>query len=269
MAKFHLDFLRKKHGYTGGRLTELMGKILGVEAENTVKRVAELNRTHWTKAAEKVTTARKIVVPEMKDFIHSRSYFSNKSAQNGTIIGDTLRDALTAKLRDRMKTWTTETGTPNLVRLKGKAKGEVNPRLIKAFERDISEVYSGYTKRDPKLGMPTNVHAIAVTEVRSTVNGFSRQYASALQDKNPALRVLKKWRHDDSLSKQSRPGHKALNGRVIGLPEKFHVKEFRRRGNRWIPTGRTIDMDGPHDPTAPPDQTICCSCSQVILARAT
>ena len=115
--------------------------------------------------------------------------------------------------------------------------------------------------------MPTNVHAIAVTEFRSTVGAINEAYTDKLMEKNPDLTVRVQWIHNRSLSKEPRPGHVAMDGKMVKKGEYFRVPVYEKKGKRWLRTGNYVLMRRPHDPDAPPGQVIQCNCDAKYIVK--
>jgi dsDNA-binding SOS-regulon protein len=271
MAKFHLDRLQKKYKnipVKGETYQELINKIIAHQSERITRKVAKVDESDWKKSLKKIKPKEKVLVPSVESVLPKQSIFARKAAERGELIKDTLRDKLTGDLRQSVDAWNKRKEGPLITRIfrKGRSIDAINPKLIKNFEKNIKGTFDGYTKKDPVLGMPTNIHTIAVTEVRSTINEIKGEYAARVLKENPDVEVTKEWRHNKSLSKEPRPGHVKINGTKVGQNEKFHVERYTKKKGKWVMTGITL-MKYPHDPDAPPDQVISCNCDYILRIR--
>jgi hypothetical protein len=269
MGKIHLDRLRKRHGWTGGKYRQLMQKILAandLSIANAVGRV-KVGRMKAT-VARMGPKWRTLALPALGEVLPKRSVFIRKGADNGTLLADDLRDRLTKNLRDAMKEMETKTGRPGYVKLTGPAKGRISEDFVNGFEAKIRETFEGYTKVDPNIGVPPNVRAIAITECRGTVNTIKHSYFERLAEKNPGIEVRKRWKHNPQLSlKEPRPGHAEMDGKEIEIDDLFEVPAFEKVGGKWEPTGAITLMAHPHDSHAGPEEVISCHCDADYVAR--
>lgn len=249
--KFSLDRLRRKYNYTGGRLQDLMKKVIGFNQEKITNKVARITRDQMSKSVSKLgTKEKKIIMPELNEILPGRSVFFRKAAEKGTRLTDTLRDRLNKDIRDVMQ-------SEGLIARTGITAGSVKRSTIKKLESRIKETFQNYTKKDPKFGIPSNIHTIAVTEVRATVNSIKNEYAEKLALKN-GLIAKKKWIHNKSLSKKPRPHHMRVNGKVININETFKLKNEK---------GNIVELRHPHDPLAPASEVISCNCDIDYIMR--
>jgi hypothetical protein len=145
--------------------------------------------------------------------------------------------------------------------------GTINPKLINEFESHIKDVFANYTKRDKTLGIPSNIHNIAVTEFRSNIEDVKKTYMNKVIQKNPEVEIKKTWKQNKQLSNIFRRSHNAVNGKTIPINIKFIVPIFSHVGGRWHKTGELILMDRPHDQNAPLNQIIGCNCELIYSAR--
>jgi len=271
--KVHLDRLKAKYGWSGGRYQALMSQIIGYQSEFISRRIAGIQKGKLDKHAR---TAKKrmgvnIVVPDIQDVLPQRSVFIKKGAERGKLLTDSLRDQLTTNLRKSVIDFIAE-NKPTMQGRRGVERGRMNPDLVKSFEKRIRRTFDAYAKRDPELGgVPKNVSTIATTEVRSVINEIKHGYNVALAKRNPeAVQTVKKWVHHPELSKEPRPGHRATSGKTIPIAEAFSVPVYERAGTiksgvnkgrpRWRRTGRIVDMQHPHDPMAPIGEVASCNC---------
>jgi hypothetical protein len=189
-----------------------------------------------------------------------------KAAESGKMITETLRDSLTRDLRQTLDEFSA-TGKDSYVRQAGKTAGRINPQLVKQFEEKIQGKFNSYTKRDKSLGMPVDVHRIAVTEVRSAINNTKKLYIDKVLEKNPDIEARKKWIHNKALSKEPRRGHMQLNNKTVGINDLFKVPNYKMQKGKMRLTGHDM-MKHPHDVNAPADQIIQCNCDwDIIVSR--
>lgn len=92
---------------------------------------------------------------------------------------------------------------------------------------------------------------IMVTEMNRVYNVTLTSQIDSLAERNPG--VCKRWIHRPEASNEPRPGHAAMNGKVI-YPAKGEVFE--------LPSG--AKCNGPHDPSLPADESIGCHCTVVV-----
>lgn len=259
MAKVHLDRLREKYGWTGGKYRDLIKRIIATNRDNLARGMARMSKRDFEKAQRKVSTQEKrFVVPDEGDVVPKRAAHVRKAAINGQKITDTLRDRLTKNLRDRMREFTPQTGEATYLTRRGSRAGRVNPKLVDKFQKDIRKTFESYTKRNPEYDMPSNIRNIAVTEFRSTVDEVKYQYMVKLQEKNPDFEIRKRWIHNKRLSAEPRDNHEAMEGVTVRFDEPFMVPSERR--------GK-IAMRYPHDSQAPEEEVIGCHCDFDVLVR--
>ena len=203
----------------------------------------------------------------MEDTLPKRAVSVRKAAEKGELIRDTLRDSLTKSLRSSLEEFPITTGTPSFITRRGAKAGRISPALITEFEKKITQNFKGYTKRDKTFGMPSNIHTIAVTEARGTINEIKHEYVERFSDTNPNLTVKKKWIQNRSLSKKYRKGHSVVNGRTVLFNEFFKVPVYKSKRGVEVKTGE-VWMRYPHDPNAPANQVIGCNCDyDVFIAK--
>lgn len=267
MAKVHLDRIKTRYGYRNEKLSKLMGKILANNQENVARGLARQTKEKWQKVFDKIPGARKkIVVPPVDEAMRPRDFYIVKGAQNGKLITDNLRDRLTKDLRAVLNRQSTGGKPIWHTQPESGKRGKLHPDVIKEFRARIEETFHGYTKRDPKIGIPPNVKAIAVTEIRSATNMMKDEYARAIVKHNPQVEMFKKWIHNKSLTKNPRRGHLMVNGMAVRLNEYFNVPNYVEKNGRLVLMGFNA-MDRPHDPKAPPEQVISCQCEAQYFAK--
>lgn len=264
MARVHLDRLKQRYGWTGGKYRGLMRKILAENGRSLGEAVGRLNETAIRRQAAGL--GKKFVVvnlPKIEQAIPGPDVFFRKGAERGKLMADSLRERLAQDLRDTMSAFRTKTGLPGYVRRRGREKGHIHPDLARELEARIVRTFDGYSRVDPEIGVPRNVRAIAITEAKSVVNDVKFRYFHRLFEANPKMRMRKRWVHHPSMSKHPRPGHAAMHGREIDMDDMFEVPQFEG-GAR---TGRVTLMSHPHDEQAGPEDVINCNCDMDYLAR--
>ena len=272
MAKIYMSKLQEKYKFKEGEVTEvkyrkLMQDILANESENMAKIVNRISNSNYQKQISKIKDVeKKLILPNLSDVMPKRSVFIKKGAIDGDIISDTLRDSLTKNLRQSLEEFKTKTGLPAYVRLRGKKAGTINPKVIKEFEQSLKKTFDGYTKIDSKYGMPSNIHTIAVTEIRSTINPIKYRYNLNLYQKNKdKFEFFKMWRQNKSLSREYRRGHHKVNGMKIPIDQFFLVPRIIKKAGKWI-LAAVDQMKHPHDSNAVAEQNIGCNCDLIIFA---
>ncbi len=245
MAKLDLNHLKKKYGkegWTGQKYRDLVSKILARNEKILSGEVYESNTKNLAKVIRnaKDNKTKRIVIPPISDVIRG-DMILRKSADRGKIITNTLRDKILGDLK--------QTISENKITIPtGINAGMVNNNLVVEMEKKLTSTFEGYVKKNPKFGgVPTNIHTIAVTEVRSTINNARQKYISEVLTANPTTRIVKEWVHNKKLSKAPRIDHMALNGVTVEFNEYFEMED----GSKLL---------YPHDPSAPPEQVIGCNC---------
>lgn len=255
MAKFHLDRLREKYGWktavkrgqiSGQRYGSLINEILTTNNENIQRATMRLSKDNIDKYSKNLSTKEKrFVLPDVSDVFPKRSVFLLKSAEQGQLLTDSLRDKLTKDLRETLS-------TEGYIRETGTLAGTINPKAIQDFEDKISNTFLNYTKKDPSYGVPSNIHVIAVTEVRTNVGQAKHEYMKSVQKKNgDAVAITKTWVQNRSQSKNPRSTHAGLNGKTIGFDKLFTWKSEK---------GMTVSAPHPHAQGLPAGEVISCHC---------
>jgi hypothetical protein len=259
MAKYELDYLQKKYPdviWSGVTYENLMKNIISFNTERISVKTAEITQDSFSRIIKKIgDEGKRFILPDVSDVLPKQSVFIRKGADRGQLLRDTLRDELTKNLRFAVDA-NVEAGKPNMVARRGVTAGRISPSLINRFQESIVKTFENYTKKDPTIGVPSNIHAIAVTEVRSTINDIKNQYVGKMIGKNPDYDVEKTWIHNRRLSKVPRPGHLELNGKSIPYYDNFKVKEYNNQGQ----TVGVELMAHPHAPGASPGNIINCNC---------
>jgi len=269
MAKIHLDRLKKK--YTGVKVSgtvysDLIKQIIEVNTGNIQNNIAKITKEKFNKQAKKYRTREiRLVVPsDLSEVLPKRAIHVRKSAESGKLISDSLRDSLTKSLRSRLNTFSEITGEQSFVTRRGEKAGRINKNLLQGFEKDITKVFTNYTKKDKKLGLPKNIHTIAVTEARSSINEIKNTYTEKFAEKNPDIILKKKWIQNRNLAKKPRKGHSIVNEKIIAFKDFFKVPLYKIIKGKETKVGVTM-MKFPHDPSAPAEQVIACNCDYDIV----
>lgn len=262
MASIFFKRLVNKYGKTklkGKKYQAMITEILAHNNEKAANAVNRLTAQNYKDSVKKLSKKKEKVVklPDTSEVLPKRSVFIIKGADSGKAVTDKLRDMLQKDLRDTLKKFD-GTGKSRMEIQRGETTGKINNELVKMFEEQIQGTFTNYTKRDPRYGVPKNIHNIAVTEIRSTVGMIKAEYKNELYKKNPNLKGTKTWKHNRSLSKKPRLSHIEQHDITIDDNDKFMVGREDKSGFDF--------MDRPHDPTAPPGQNITCNCD--IIYRA-
>ena len=277
MSKIHIDRLAKSLGLDpkdirGIKYEKLVQAICVKNSENISKKVTKINQDEWSRAMDKIGTKEKrFIVPSLNDVMSRNNVSIRKSAENGTLISNTLHEGLVKTLNRTMQDFTEKTGEMTYVARRGKTAGKINVGLIEKFEQNLTKTFQNYTKKDPEFGMPTNVHTIAVTEMRSTINTANHLYVETLNEKNPDLIMQKVWVHNGGLSKESRPGHEKVAQQTarkpIDVSEFFEIPYYFKYKGKWRKGAGTISMQHPHSGEGGPEEEIGCNCEVRYVAR--
>jgi hypothetical protein len=265
MSKESLDYLRKKY-HVDEMFQEMIKKkeyrnilteIFHVNIEDVAPKIAQRSIRNWNKTLSE--TKRKYIVPEYEHVVPSSEDIRSRSRGQTEGISNNLRMALTDRLREKANTF--------LGRHKEETylKKRINGKLEREFEDDVRDTMRSFTRKDPDFGMPSNIHAIAVTELRTTIANIKRNVADQIRAENPGIIPKKTWIHNPHLSKNIkniRLGHKAMNEKSLPMDSVFDVPLIVSIGGNNFQIG-TTPMMAPHDPNAPASQLISCHCDIV------
>jgi hypothetical protein len=249
MKRITIKDLRDKYGESNIKNKKYQAIIKDIMKYNRNKISNDIASMTDLKIKRSFDTTTKGIVkfPIINDITKKHDLLALKAAEKGNYITQTLRDRLTQDLRDTLQKMPSGT--------------KLNQSLVKEFKSKIKDTFSNYTKDDPKLGVPTNIRNIAVTETKYAVNNIRKIYMNELVARNPDLEYKKTWKHYKTYSKVYRRGHEEQNGKTIVMNEKFAVNEFKYHKGRWIKTGKIIMMDHPHDDQVNElGEKIGCSC---------
>lgn len=266
MAKIHIKRIAEKLGIPesevrGGNYRKLIGEVINQNTRNIGRAVGRLTNNSYDKQIEKLRKKgrlkeKRVLLPALDDVLPKRSVSVRKAAVSGREISQTLSDRLTKAMRDTMRGFQDRGQAFELGA--GRGAGKINPELIAEFEKNVRGVFSTYTRRDPDLGVPSNVKQIAVTEIRSTLDDTKAAYHKQLAEKNPdTIRMTKTWVQNRALARNPRPEHTAVDGVTIEVDKEFRVPN---------PNGGYDYMAHPHAPGAPAEQVIGCNCDAVYKA---
>lgn len=268
MAKFHLDKLKKKYkgiDISGNVYSDIVKQIIENNSVNIQNKIFKMSTDKWKGFTEKYRPSRetKLVMPLEENVFPKRGIQIRKAAEKGKFITETLRDSLTKDLRKSLF----DEDMPYLKK-RGVTAGRINPDLIKQFEKDIRGTFKNYSKKDPKLGVPSNVHGMAVTEVRGVINDTKNMFTKEMINNNPHLIIKKKWIQNRNLAKRPRRGHSVVDGTIIDFDDFFKVPLYKEVSGKYIKIATHL-MRYPHDPTAILEQVIGCNCDyDVIVSKA-
>ena len=199
MAGFRLTLkkLAKKYGVDveGATYAKVVQEIINENVARASKKMGSLSNRRMKQAfADSIKDG----IIDLPDYAIP-NVTVRKGAEDGKMITDTLRDALTRGLRKAI------TDNPN-----------DTEKAIAQMQSHIKDTFTTYTTSHAKM--------IAVTEVRSSVDLSKAEYVRELVARNPnKLRVTKKWVHHDHLVKIPRPTHKAIDGEKVLFNQPFSI----------------------------------------------
>ena len=240
--------LEKKYG-TFANYNDLIQKILSRNSRDVSKAIARTAGDSFADERRKVlhepkAMGEKALVMPHPDEVVNRAQSILKAKDRGRMMSENLRARLTEDLHKILS-------KPEYTRRRGALAGTLKQQAIDDFRKSITETFEGYTKRDPKIGVPPNIRNIAVTEVRTAVNITRDSYMKQMQEKNPDVVITKVWRHNRG-AKKPRPAHLEMNG--VQIP---YTQDFKYYNPD---TGNMISTPHPHAPGMPPSESIGCSC---------
>lgn len=232
-----------------GTYAELVQEVIAHNTEKVVRGLGRVSEARYRRAADRALGRGALELPRWDEVVPARAVWLRKSMESGEVISETLRARLTAAMRAELVDWRGAEGA---------APGRVPPELLRRLEGRIALEMQSYT-RPSAPGRASSARTIAVTEARSAVDEVKFEYAKAMALANTdRLAVRKRWKHNDSLVRAPRPGHRALDGAEVGLYESFTVQ---------TPRG-PVQMMYPHDPSAPAGEVIGCQCDYDVVVAA-
>ncbi len=256
MPTIFYNRLQKKYGdqlLKGKKYKAMLDEIIANNNEKIARATLRISKENYNKSLKKISVEKRkfVKLPDISDVLPKRSVFTIKSAEQGKIISTTLKDKINKDLRQTLEEFKT------LERQRGRGVSKMNPELVNVFQKKLKETFEEYTKKDKITGVPPQIRNIAVTEMRSTVDEIKEAYNKNLLKKNPGMKMIKEWIHNKSLSRKFRETHAARNTKKEVVNEFFQVP--REDGGFDL-------MQRPHDPNAPLEQIIGCSCEVRYLA---
>lgn len=192
-----LKKLAKKYGLNieGATYTKVIQEIISENVARASKKMGDLSNRRMKQAfADSIKNG----IIDLPNYAIT-NLTVRKSADDGKMITDTLRDNLTRGLRKAI------TDNPN-----------DTEKAIEQMQSHVRDTFNNYTTSHAKM--------IAVTEVRSSVDLSKAEYVRELIVRNPnKLKVTKKWIHHDHLVKVPRPTHKAIDGEKVLFDQPFSI----------------------------------------------
>jgi hypothetical protein len=242
-----------------------MAEIVAHNTEAIHRAVGRLSADHYDRLRARLPKAveRRLVLPDLSEVLPKRSVHIRKAAERGKLLTDDLRAKLSNNLRQVLKDFPDQ---PYIIR-RGAKRGRINPELTDLLEARLVRTFSSYTRRDPYYGVPANVRTIATTEVRSAASATKWEYVQRLKQRNPELRILKRWKHNKHLSEQPREHHMAADGQTRDIDDRFTLQR-REKGKGGRTRYVTVRLAFPHDPEAAPEEVINCHCDFDVLVTA-
>jgi hypothetical protein len=245
MSEFDKARLAKKYDMAGQSYRELAGKIIQENSTKIARAAYSSDKKRFRAAVNRALPARdskKLVLPRESELLQ-RSPTIIKAADRGKLLTKTIREEMRRAVKRGLKEHGISTRAGNIPR-----------RAAQSVRRELEGVYKPYTEKLGRSALPPNIKTIAETESRSVLNGARIEYANRMNKElgKTGHRVLKKWKHNPSLSKVPRRNH-AAQGRKKAIPigEKFALKGFK---------GAIHRVHGPHDPSLPAEDFINCKC---------
>jgi len=265
MGKMDLDYLAEKYKVDERlrgmlkqkKYRDIMTTVFDVNIQELNEKVGVRSREKWRGMIDKPSIPpAKYKLPKVQDIIPTRQAVYNRAFQRASSVSNRIRGDLGKKLRKTVAEF------EGKHRVKAFLKGKINPKLEEQMTKQMTRFFSSYTKKHPRAKRPANVQALAVTELRSSINNAKASVARKVKEMNPELQVKKTWRHNAHLSlsrKNIRVGHQEKDGETLLLEDRFTVPIYREVGGIQVPVGST-EMLHPHDPSAPAVQIVSCHC---------
>jgi hypothetical protein len=237
MATVHLRRLIEKYGFDHKNIRnesykKLVTDILTNNTELLQKKIARQNNDFFNQKA--TGKFKDIKTPDISTII-PKSMKARKLAERGQLLTDTLRNKLTADLRQVLE-------KPEYIYKRGQLKGTLKQQAIDDFKVKIQDTLKKYKT--------SNIETIARTETIGAVNQVKQNYMEEFQDRNDDTEVIKIWRHGKS--KNPRPHHLEMDGVSIGINDLFVLFDKE--------TKKVIKTPYPHWDNLPPSESINCVC---------
>jgi hypothetical protein len=265
MAKTDFDYFKRKY-QTDAELQRMLKdkdyrniaeNIFGDNIEKMTRKTGVRSEENWKEEFQKPQfKERKYVIPKFQEVAPTKNEIKSRARVSVQGISNTLRIGLTENLREKINSFKSRFKEQTYI------KRRINPSLESEMQREIKETFENYTKKDPAFGVPKNIRAIAVTELRTAVSNIKSRVAHAIESMNPTLKLKKRWIHNPHLSKDPRNiriGHAKINGTRKLLQEYFDVPLYKVIVGIPIHI-QTDKMMQPHDLNAPASQVINCHC---------
>ncbi len=234
-----------KFSWEDGNIKTLVGKIYGGNSEK-VQESSLKDFEKKTKASTGKVKEKKIIMPELNVFAPDVTKEVKLRKIQGEKLSEDFRDSLLLDLRESMN----EAG---VTQKRGRFSGQQKKDLTTVYEKKITKRFEGYVKKNPKYKMPTNIHNIAVTEVRNAVSKAQEQYYKKFQKDNKIKKAFKTWIQHKNLSKVPRVSHALVHGKKIATDALFSINSEEG----------LFDVFGPHDNKLPLGEKIGCHCELV------
>jgi len=262
VSKISIDRLTKKYGsdnIKGEKYQKIVNDILSFNREKITNSVVKITDDKFKKTI--ASNKWRVDFPPIEDITKKRLLFIDmkpqtellKTAEKGNYITQTLRNKLSNDLKETLK--------------RVPAGTKLSQRLVKEYKARITDTFSNYTKKDPRYGVPSNIRNISVTEMKSAVNNTRKIYMDELIARNPELEYYKQWFHYKSYSKEYRRGHAEKHLEKKKMGEKFTVNIYEKKKGKWVKSGKTVEMDRPHDSNVDISEIIGCSCELKYILR--
>jgi hypothetical protein len=236
----------KGQDVSGNTYEKLVKQILKEQSKEISNKVLHLNKRYWDNI--NLQNKKLLTLPPLSKMDTTRTVIALKSAENGKLITQTLREKLQNDIKSTIEEY--KMNKLGLYQKRGVKSGALRPEVVNDIENKMRMTFEGYTKVNRKIGMPNNIHNIAVTETRGTVNRIKYEYSKEVIKSNRNYVFSKTWIHNRMLSKKARIPHKKLNGKTIPFNEFFIIDS---NDNKY-------KCLHPHDDSLPASEIISCNC---------
>lgn len=232
-------YLESKYNWSGQRYQDLASAIIEENYATIGERVLGHDKRKFERRLRgmlpKQNRDKQIRLPDGKAIVR-RTPAVIKAAEKGKLMTRTMRQ----KIHREIKSVVLEEGIST-------RRGRVSLNLKRKARARLRRMFEGYTKNNPRTGMPPNIETIAVTETRSLVNSIRFEYVKRMEkDLKDDFAIQKTWIHNAHLSAKPRQSHRALGGRTVALDGTFRLAG--------------VSVNGPHDPALPAAEFIGCNC---------
>jgi hypothetical protein len=253
-----INNLRSKYGVKsdnvrGKRYNRIVKDILKENSIQIVDAVLTTDKKRFAKNMKEMLPKSKrnkiLVLPNVDNVVRKSSSII-KAADRGEIVMQSRRDDIRKIITKVM----TENNITN-------KNGTVNKSITVKIEKELKSYFKSYTKNTPPYGVPKNLHTIAVTEGRYQINNVRLEYMKELHKTagKDGFIMQKAWKHNISLSRESRENHESIvNQGWIDINDKFILIDS---------SGRSYEVETPHDIKLPPGEFIGCNCEVVYRMK--